>query len=130
MVSIFFIALAGICNSIMDTIQFKFIESIFSKYPKLRQWSNPTFSWKNKWKNGDPKQGERFLGSSTMFVWVTDLWHFSQSLMITFFCLAAICYKPCFYTSNYIINLFLQLIILKTTFSLCFEIFWSKILKR
>lgn len=32
-------------------------------------------SWKNKWKNGDKKQGEKFLGSSTIFVLFTDAWH-------------------------------------------------------
>ena len=32
----------------------------------------------NKWKNGDPKQGERFLGSSTIFVGLTDAWHLSK----------------------------------------------------
>ena len=32
-------------------------------------------SWGNKWKNGDKKQGEKFLGSSTIFVLFTDAWH-------------------------------------------------------
>jgi hypothetical protein len=36
---------------------------------------NPSESWKRKWKNGDPKQGEAFPGSSTFLVWTTDLWH-------------------------------------------------------
>jgi hypothetical protein len=32
-------------------------------------------SWKNKWKNGDKKQGEKFWLSSTIFVLFTDAWH-------------------------------------------------------
>ncbi|MBX2927008.1 MAG: hypothetical protein KF852_04170 [Saprospiraceae bacterium] len=36
---------------------------------------NPDESWKNKWRNGDPEQGERFLGSSTVFAWSTDAYH-------------------------------------------------------
>jgi hypothetical protein len=32
-------------------------------------------SWRNKWKNGYPADGERFWGSSTIFVWLTDGWH-------------------------------------------------------
>jgi hypothetical protein len=32
-------------------------------------------SWVNKWKNNDPKQGEKFWGSSRWFVSLTDAWH-------------------------------------------------------
>lgn len=33
-------------------------------------------AWKNKWKNGDPAQGEKFWGSSRWFVGLTqDRWH-------------------------------------------------------
>ena len=32
-------------------------------------------SWKNKYKNGDKNQGERFKGSTTIFVPFTDGWH-------------------------------------------------------
>ena len=116
------IILAGICNAIMDIIQFKFQASIFIKFPKIKQWSDPQLSWKNKWKNGDPGQGEKFPGSSTIFVWTTDLWHFSQSFMISFFVLAVIFYSPIY---NYIVDF----IILKFLFSLFFEIFWDYVLK-
>ena len=58
----------------MDTLQFHYDVSIFKKLINQRYWY-PVFSWMNKWKNGDPKQGERFLGSSTIFVGLTDAWH-------------------------------------------------------
>lgn len=32
-------------------------------------------SWVNKWKNGDPKQGEKFWLSSRQLVFLTDAWH-------------------------------------------------------
>jgi len=32
-------------------------------------------AWKNKWKNGDKSQGEKFFGSSRWFVSLTDAWH-------------------------------------------------------
>jgi hypothetical protein len=32
-------------------------------------------AWKNKWKNGDKSQGEKFFGSSRWFVLFTDAWH-------------------------------------------------------
>ena len=120
MISVIFIILAGICNAVMDIIQFKFQGSVFIKFPKLKQWADPKLSWRNKWKDGDPSQGERFFLSSTVFVWITDLWHFAQSFMISFFVLAAIFYNPIF---NYIIDF----IILKIAFSLSFELFWGHI---
>jgi hypothetical protein len=39
------------------------------------QWWDKSVSWQNKWRNGDPNQGERFFGSSTAFVGVTDADH-------------------------------------------------------
>ena len=32
-------------------------------------------SWRNKWKNGDPKQGEKFFWSARMFSTFMDSWH-------------------------------------------------------
>jgi hypothetical protein len=68
------IFLSGLFESVMDTLQFHYDVSIFKKLINQRYW-NPLISWMNKWKNGDPKQGERFLGSSTIFVGLTDAWH-------------------------------------------------------
>ena len=77
--------LAGMCNAVMDKINFHWDESIF-KGSKFEQWANPLYSYRNKWKNkSNSLHGEKFLGSSTIFVWTTDLWHFSQSFMISFF---------------------------------------------
>lgn len=132
MLSILFLALAGMCNAIMDKINFHWDESIF-KGSKLDWWANPEVSYKNKWKNNsNSTDGEKFPGSSTVFVWVTDLWHFAQSFMITFFVLAVLFY------GDGIVNLFdttwinmvCDLIILKGAFSLSFELFWSVILKK
>lgn len=36
---------------------------------------NPAYSWKNKWKNGDPSQGEKFFGSTGILVATTDGTH-------------------------------------------------------
>tara|TARA_R100000700_G_C3136439_1_gene119737 strand:+ start:186 stop:578 length:393 start_codon:yes stop_codon:yes gene_type:complete len=129
MISLVLVMLAGFCNAVMDIIQFKYNQSIFAKYPSLDQWANPMRSWRNKWKDGNPQLGERFPFSSTVFVWVTDLWHFAQSFMITFFVLAAIFYSPIISFDNYIIEVVVSLAILKVGFSITFEIFWSKILK-
>ena len=50
------------------------------------RWSGPD-SWKYKYKYGSSTAGPRFFGSTTVFVAVTDLWHFSNA--ITYLCLDA-----------------------------------------
>jgi len=44
------------------------------KFYKKTFWLKE-FSWVNKYKNNDPKQGAKFLGSTTIFVMFTDAWH-------------------------------------------------------
>ena len=66
------IALAGISKAVQDKTSFHFERSIF--FHKSDFW-NPEKSWKFKWKNGDPKQGERFPLSTTLLVSLTDAWH-------------------------------------------------------
>tara|TARA_Y100000401_G_C8325855_1_gene228230 strand:+ start:8446 stop:8835 length:390 start_codon:yes stop_codon:yes gene_type:complete len=129
MITLSCIILAGISNAIMDKISFHYDNSIF-KNTSIEQWANPKLSWKNKWKNGDRKNGERFIGSSTIFVWTTDLWHLAQSFMITFFCLGIVFYQPFIDIGISWLNLIIDFIIYKTTFSLVFELFFSKIFKR
>lgn len=68
----FFVIVSGICKAIQDKIQFHFSKSIFKD---LGDFWNPKTSWKRKYKNGDPKQGEAFIGSTTIFVSLTDAWH-------------------------------------------------------
>ena len=60
----------GITKAIVDTLSFRKGKNIF---PDSWQIDN---SWKNKWKNGDPHQGEKFWGSSRWFVPFTDAFHF------------------------------------------------------
>lgn len=132
MISILFFILAGICNAIMDKINFHWDESIF-KDSRFEQWSNPLYSYKNKWKNkSNSLDGERFPGSSTIFVWTTDLWHLAQSLMISFFILGGIFYADGLidvYETQWI-NTVIDFIIFKIVFSLTFELFWSIVLMK
>ena len=132
MISILFFILAGICNAIMDKINFHWDESIF-KDSRFEQWSNPLYSYKNKWKNkSNSLDGERFPGSSTIFVWTTDLWHLAQSLMISFFILGGIFYADGLidvYETQWI-NTVIDFIIFRIVFSLTFELFWSIVLMK
>ena len=59
------IFVAGIFEGVMDGLQFH--------YDKPDQFWNPAISWKNKYKNHDPLQGETFAGKYMVFT--TDGWH-------------------------------------------------------
>ena len=41
-------------------------------------WAGAT-SWRLKYRNNDPAQGPRFFLSTTLLVFATDLWHFSNA---------------------------------------------------
>lgn len=94
MVSLILIAVAAILNGVMDVLANHFKESIFSRFRWY--WWNPTMSWENKWRRGRKENGERFPGSSTVFVWLTDAWHLFKGLMLISVMAAIIFYKPVF----------------------------------
>jgi hypothetical protein len=73
------VLISGMAESVMDSLQFHYHKSIFKDFENQLFW-NPLNSWRNKWKNGDPKQGEKFLGSSTLFVGLTDAWHLFKTI--------------------------------------------------
>lgn len=97
--NIIIILIASTADAIMDTLSSHYPISIFAKVSdwkilkkfkycnriKLYQWLNPYYSWKNKWKNGNKLEGEKFLGSSTIFVSLTDAWHLFQSIQLNLF---------------------------------------------
>lgn len=135
--SLIFIILAGFSNSIMDTIRFRFDRTIFSKIknPKWMDWVDPKLSWDNKWKTKKAIE-EKFPGSSTYLVFITDLWHFAQALMILFFILSGISLIPFALSSCTLLTFILKYPILSiiTHILLCFfafggtfELFWNKI---
>jgi len=67
--------ISAVAKAIMDKLSFHYSSSVFPKLTKAENFWNPKFSYRNKWKNGDIKQGEKFLGSSTIFVFLSDAWH-------------------------------------------------------
>lgn len=67
---LFFIA--GCFEGVMDYLQFH--------YQGDNAFWNPLLSWVNKWNDGDPLRGERFMFSSTLFVALTDGWHLMKLL--------------------------------------------------
>ena len=73
-ISSILIVIAAMSEAIMDNLQFHYFKSIF-KDREAQQFWNPLISWSNKYKNGDKNQGEKFIGSTTLFVGLTDAWH-------------------------------------------------------
>lgn len=123
--------LAGISKAVMDIIQHKFRSSIFSNKKRFNElfW-NPEKSWRNKWRQ-DVKENtlkERFPGSSTFLVFVTDAWHLFQSstinpLALSFFLLGIVANV----IGSVIIGIVLFIAVL-VLFKVVFEIFYSKVL--
>ena len=132
MESLFYIALAGFFNSIMDILFSNFEGSIFSQLNPL--FWNPQVSWKNKWAQPFPQPTEnkwyyfgfpppykeRFPYSSTIFVFLTDAWHLAKALMLFFIMLAVVSYKP-------LISYWGDALLLYVTFTGVFTIFYSYI---
>jgi len=72
--------LSGIADGLNQVVQFRYV-SFKKAFPGINDnWWNPKYSYNNKYKGGIKSNGERFLGSSTVFVAVTDSYHFSRFL--------------------------------------------------
>lgn len=111
------ITFAAVSESIMDKIQFHYDKSIFknSKYNQL--FWNPIESWKNKWK--EDLKTEKFIGSSTIFVFTTDAWHLFKFFRNTslFIGLPLIAIGD----MNVILSVVIGRVLYGLTFTLCFD---------
>ena len=118
MLTLIFVFLAAICNAIMDVITYRFNLSIFSKLVQLKWYIDPSVSWRNKYKNGDPNQGPIFPFSTSILCAITDLWHLTKSIMLVLLYVGITCYVP-------IIHPVLDVILYYIVFGVTFELFWS-----
>jgi hypothetical protein len=71
--SLILIIIAAMSEAVMDTIQFHYDRSIFKNYNNKNYW-NPELSWMNKYK--EDLKTPKFIASTTLFVFLTDAWHF------------------------------------------------------
>lgn len=89
-----FFVCAGLSNGVMDSLQFHYPATAFSNAQRFnQQFWNPAESWRNKYRNSDVKQGEAFVGSSTVFVFLTDGWHLVKFLMLKFLFLGVVAFR-------------------------------------
>ena len=121
MISLLFVLIAGMLNSIMDICQ-KYDESVFSKLPSMRNFIDCSVSWKNKHKNGDRSQGPRFFLSTTSLVFLTDMWHLCKSSMLLFLALSIVFYEP-------MIVWYLDCLIYWISFGTCFTVFYDYVFR-
>jgi hypothetical protein len=84
---------------------------------------NKNTSASNKWKEYDARKGqqEKFPGSSTVFVFVTDLWHFSQFMYNNCWQIAIAIHLP---------HPIISFVVLKTAYSGLFELIYRRIKRR
>lgn len=118
--SFLLIIFSGVSEAIMDKLNFHFDKSIFSNEKYKQIFWNPIESWKNKWK--EDLKTEKFLGSSTIFVFTTDAWHLfkffrNTSLFIGLGLLCFISYNP-----------IVMVIIARVLYGLSFTLLFDKIL--
>ena len=115
---------SGFCEGAMDKLQFHYHKSVFVNLNNNLFW-DPEISWKNKYKNGDPIEGERFRFSSTFLVSLTDGWHLFKLLrnVLMFFSLVIIGYH-----AKDITYLVILIVISRTIYGAGFWLSYYKIL--
>jgi len=88
--SLTFLFLGGVSDGIAETLKFHY-DHFKHRFPDANDnlW-NPDLSYKRKWKNGDPEQGERYLMSSSLLAWTTDPYHLLQSGTKASVCMAVV----------------------------------------
>lgn len=119
--------ISAISKAIMDKLQFHYDTSVF-KNLKQQEWWNPTISYKNKYKKGEKNNGPAFFGSTTIFVFLTDAWHFFQSIFLNALFLAIMfSFNICVSLEHY--HWILGFFGLKILYGLIFELFFSRLLK-
>lgn len=127
MISLLLVALAAICNAVMDVISFHYKQSIFSRYNP--QWWNPAISWKNKYIDWDNDvRIEKVISIGNLFsikypTFLTDAWHFFKSLMVVLLGFAIVLYNP-------VINIYVDIILVGLAWNLIFNVFYNKIFKK
>jgi len=138
MIDVIFLLLffmSGMLNAIMDTLQFHFGSSIFSKPPFGSGFWDPKTSWKNKYK----ERGDTWMVNliekldDGPFVFLTDGWHFMQMFWRVTLFSATLMAR---YTTNievtgiFILDLIISFSIISTVYLGAFVIFFNSLLKK
>lgn len=88
MISLIFWIIAALCYGTMMTLEHHHGTSLFSKAKPYSFFGRN--SWTRKYKDNNPREGQKFFGSTTFFVWLTDGYHLMQFFMLTFLTLSVV----------------------------------------
>ena len=67
---------SGMLDGTIESISYHYDNGFKNRFHKVNdQFWNPAISWTNKYKNHDPCQGAKFMGSTDIFVCTTDAYH-------------------------------------------------------
>jgi hypothetical protein len=106
---IILLLISAFANAIMDYLQFH--------YYKNNKFWNPKLSWKNKYKNNDKRQGEKFPFSTTILVSFTDGWHLMQNVFLSTLFIFAILFEAKHFFGNQTLNFIANFVIYKSIFT-------------
>jgi len=112
------VADSAVAEAIMNKIKFHYDKSIFSQDNHKQIFWDITKSWVNKWKDSSARE-EKFLGSSSIFVFTTDAWHLFKFFRDTFLFIGLLLLS--FGTMNIILATILARIIYGLVFTICFD---------
>lgn len=118
-ISLILVGVSAMAEAIMDKLNFHFEKSIFVNKENQLFW-NPIESWKNKWK--EDLKTEKFIGSSTIFVFTTDAWHLFKFIKNTCLFIGL----PLLFMGD--INIIMSMVIARVIYGLVFTLFFDKIL--
>ena len=123
LLTILFFILAGVTEGVMDKLQFHYQVSKFKDFKNHLFW-DPCHSWRNKYKNGNPEEGERFPLSTTLLVGFTDAWHFFKLLRNLFIFIAV--FTLLIFGGKSIATSLLITALLRVLFGFAFTIMYKK----
>lgn len=70
------VLVSGMIDGTVESINYHYETGFKPRFKNANdQFWNPALSWRNKYKNADPSQGEKFKGSTTALVFTTDAYH-------------------------------------------------------
>jgi hypothetical protein len=125
-ITIPFALFAGMCDGVSQTL-YSHYYAFETKFPEANpQYWNPYHSWTNKYKNGDPAQGPKFIGSTTVFVSMTDAFHLLRTLnKLNLVTLGALEFSEKRTWQEYVIDLILYSAVYSVGFTLTYDIIFK-----
>lgn len=115
-------------NAAMDMNYNQYDFSVF-RYWNPEYW-NPNVSYKNKYKDpSDLSKGEKFFGSTTFLVFLTDSWHLFKMLFLSTLFLSVILYTPLFTLNSKLLDIVAKFAMYSAVWGIVFETV-KKLLRR